>query len=120
MGALIGVRGARIQPVVSEFAGEKIDVFEWSQDPVKLISSALAPARDLLVIPITGERKAAVIAPESQLSPAIGRKGVNVKLASRITGWELDVVSQEEYDQRNSQGHTGEEKPVDTEKTEGD
>ncbi|MDH4183203.1 MAG: transcription termination/antitermination protein NusA, partial [Nitrospinota bacterium] len=102
VGSIIGVRGGRIQPIVSEFSGEKIDIFEWSDDPAKLIQSALTPAKDLLVIPLGQEKKAAVVTPESQLSLAIGKKGVNIKLATKITGWELDVVSQAEYRERKN------------------
>ncbi|MDH5678803.1 MAG: transcription termination factor NusA [Nitrospinota bacterium] len=100
VGSCVGVRGGRIQPIVQELSGEKIDVFEYSDDPAVLIKRALTPARDLMVIPIAGIRKACVVAPESQLSPAIGKKGVNIQMAQRITGWGLDVLSHSQYEER--------------------
>ena len=107
VGACVGVRGGRIQPVVAELSGEKIDLFEWSADPVQMIKSSLTPARDLMVIPIGQEKKACVVAPESQLSPAIGKRGVNIKLATRITGWEMDVISRSQYEERKNRIHFG-------------
>ncbi|MGK7345598.1 MAG: transcription termination factor NusA [Candidatus Nitrospinota bacterium M3_3B_026] len=100
VGALIGVRGGRIQPIVRELSGEKIDVFAWSDDPKKLITAALTPAKDAKVILDKAGRRADVIVPDEQLSPAIGKKGVNVKLAVKLTRWELDVMSQKEYEEK--------------------
>ncbi len=99
VGSCVGVRGGRIQPVVKELSGEKIDVFNWSDDPKKLISSALTPAKNIEVIPARDEKKAYAIAPDDQLSLAIGKKGVNVNLAVNITGWQLDVLSRREYEE---------------------
>lgn len=100
VGACVGVRGGRIQPIVRELSGEKIDVFAWSDDPAKLIASALTPAKDVKVIISEEDRQADVIVPDEQLSPAIGKKGVNVKLAVKLTKWELDVMNQKEYEEK--------------------
>ncbi len=99
VGACVGARGARIQPVAQELGGEKIDILHWKEDPQKLISAALTPAKNLEVIISDKEKKAYVIADDDQLSPAIGKKGVNIRLAVKLTGWELDVMNRKEYDQ---------------------
>ena len=100
VGACVGVRGGRIQPIVRELSGEKIDIFAWSDDPEKLIASALTPAKDVKVILDKEKRRADVIVPDDQLSPAIGKKGVNVTLAVKLTKWELDVMSRKEYEEK--------------------
>ncbi len=106
VGACVGVRGGRIQPIVRELSGEKIDVIQWSDDPKKLIAAALAPAKDIKTVMINEKEKSAeVIVPDDQLSPAIGKKGVNVKLAVKLTGWELDVMNAEEY--KHKKGRLG-------------
>jgi len=99
VGTCVGVRGARIQPVVKELSGEKIDVFAWSDNPEELIASALTPAKNVRVILAESEKRAFAIVPDDQLSPAIGKKGINIRLAIKLTGWELDVMSQHEYEQ---------------------
>jgi len=99
VGACVGVRGGRIQPIVKELANEKIDVFCWDDDPKALIASALVPAKNVEVIPAREEKKAYVIVPDEQLSLAIGKKGVNVRLAVKICRWELDVMSRREYEE---------------------
>ncbi len=99
VGTCVGVRGARIQPVVKELSGEKIDVFAWSDNPEELIASALTPAKNVRVILAESEKRAFAIVPDDQLSPAIGKKGINIRLATKLTGWELDVMSQHEYEQ---------------------
>jgi len=100
VGACIGPHGARIKPVMKELSGEKIDIFPWSEDPKKLIASALTPAKNMKVIPVPNKKFADVIVPDEQLSPAIGKKGVNVKLAVRLTKWDMDVMSQKEYEEK--------------------
>ncbi len=102
VGACVGVRGSRIQPVVKELNNEKIDIFPYSDDPAKLIASALTPAKNLKVIVDAEEKSADVIVAQDQLSPAIGKKGVNVRLAVRLTGWQLDVMSEEEYERKKA------------------
>lgn len=100
VGALIGAQGVRIKPVMKELSGEKIDIFTWSDDPKKLIASALTPAKGLTVIVSEKRKFAEVIAPDDQLSLAIGKRGCNVKLAVQITHWDLDVMSRKEYEEK--------------------
>ncbi len=99
VGACIGARGARIQAVVSELRGEKIDVIRWSPDPSTYIANSLSPARIHEVRLINAdERVAHVIVPEDQLSLAIGKEGQNVRLAARLTGWKIDIKNLAKYD----------------------
>ena len=100
VGACIGARGARIQQVVNELRGEKIDVIKWSSDPIQYILNALSPAKVDLVRLVDPEgQHAHVLVPPDQLSLAIGREGQNVRLAARLTGWKIDVKNSHEYDQ---------------------
>ncbi len=92
VGACIGARGSRIQAVVNELRGEKIDVIRWSPDPATYIANALSPAHvDEVVLLNAEERHALVLVPEDQLSLAIGKEGQNVRLAARLTGWKIDI-----------------------------
>lgn len=98
VGACIGARGSRIQAVVNELKGEKIDVIRWSEDPAEYIANALSPARiDEVELLESEEKHARVILAQNQLSLAIGRDGQNVRLAARLTGWRIDILSKEEY-----------------------
>jgi len=99
VGACIGSRGARIQAVVNELRGEKIDVIRWSPDPSTYIANSLSPAKiyDVRLIN-ANERIAHVIVPEDQLSLAIGKEGQNVRLAARLTGWKIDIKNLAKYD----------------------
>ena len=99
VGACIGARGARIQVVVGELQGEKIDVIRWSPDPATYISNALSPARidEVRLVDPEG-RQAHVLVPVDQLSLAIGKEGQNVRLAARLTGWKIDIKDSEKYD----------------------
>lgn len=98
VGACIGARGSRIQAVVNELRGEKIDVIRWSPDPSTYISNALSPARVIQVILVDPDaRQAQVIVPDDQLSLAIGREGQNVRLAARLTGWKIDIKKASEH-----------------------
>lgn len=90
-GACVGPKGLRIKKINEALNGENIDVFLWSDDPVKLISQALSPAQSLSVMVDTDQRQALVIVPDSQLSLAIGKGGQNVRLASIVTGWKIDI-----------------------------
>jgi N utilization substance protein A len=92
-GACIGKRGSRIQAIVNELKNEKIDIIRWSQDPIEFIHHALAPAKILNVQFNPETNQALVVVPDEQLSLAIGREGVNVRLASRLTGVKLDIKS---------------------------
>ncbi len=99
VGACIGARGSRIQVVVNELRGEKIDVIRWSPDPATYISNALSPARvDEVRLISPDDRQAHVLVPEDQLSLAIGKEGQNVRLAARLTGWKIDIKDSGKYD----------------------
>lgn len=99
VGACIGARGSRIQVVVNELRGEKIDVIRWSPDPATYISNALSPARvDEVRLMNPDDRQAHVLVPEDQLSLAIGKEGQNVRLAARLTGWKIDIKDSGKYD----------------------
>ena len=92
VGACIGARGSRIQAVVNELRGEKIDVIRWSPDPATYIANALSPARiDQVLFTNAEERQALVLVAQDQLSLAIGKEGQNVRLAARLTGWKIDI-----------------------------
>ena len=97
VGACVGLKGSRVQNVVQELQGERIDIVPWSPDPAKYVYNALAPAEVSMVI-VEEERKALlVVVPDDQLSLAIGRQGQNVRLASRLLGWKIDVKSEQRY-----------------------
>ncbi|MEM1308379.1 MAG: transcription termination factor NusA [Cyanobacteria bacterium P01_C01_bin.70] len=99
VGACIGARGSRIQAVVSELRGEKIDVIRYSLDPATYIANALSPARvDEVRLMNPEERQAHVLVPEDQLSLAIGKEGQNVRLAAKLTGWKIDIKDTAKYD----------------------
>jgi N utilization substance protein A len=99
VGACIGARGSRIQVVVNELRGEKIDVIRWSPDPATYIANALSPAKvDEVRLVNPEERQAHVLVPEDQLSLAIGKEGQNVRLAARLTGWKIDIKDTAKYD----------------------
>ena len=98
VGACIGARGSRIQAVVNELRGEKIDVIRWSPDPATYIGNALSPARvDKVELIDTEERHALVLVAQDQLSLAIGKEGQNVRLAARLTGWRIDIKDISSY-----------------------
>ena len=96
VGSCVGLRGIRIQNIVTELQGEKIDVVQWHEDPTVLIANALSPAQVLRVELRKSEQSASVTVPERQLSLAIGREGQNVRLAAKLTGWNIDILSPEE------------------------
>jgi transcription termination/antitermination protein NusA len=96
VGACVGMRGTRVQAVVQELRGEKIDIVPWTTDPAEYVCRALAPAKVSKIIMDEDEHAMEVIVPDDQLSLAIGKKGQNVRLASRLTGWKLDVRSESE------------------------
>jgi N utilization substance protein A len=103
VGACVGMRGVRIQSIVSELDGEKIDVIEWSPDPKEFISKALSPARPLSVkLAMDREmgKTATVAVPDNQLSLAIGREGQNARLAAKLTGWRIDIINATEAAER--------------------
>jgi transcription termination/antitermination protein NusA len=96
VGACVGMRGTRVQAVVQELRGEKIDIVPWTADPAEYVCRALAPAKVSKIIMDEDDHAMEVIVPDDQLSLAIGKKGQNVRLASRLTGWKLDVRSESE------------------------
>ncbi|MGD9971891.1 MAG: transcription termination factor NusA [Desulfatirhabdiaceae bacterium] len=97
VGACVGVKGSRVQNVVQELRGEKIDIIPWHVDPARFVCNALAPAQITRVIIDETNHSMEVIVPDEYLSIAIGKKGQNVKLASKLTSWKLDVKSEQQY-----------------------
>jgi len=94
VGSCVGQRGVRIQTIISELGGEKVDIIEYSEDPAKYISNALAPAKIMGIDIDKTNKKAVVKVSEDKLSLAIGKAGQNVRLAARLTGWKIDIISQ--------------------------
>ena len=105
VGACVGMKGSRVQAVVQELRGEKIDIVPWDPDQAKFVCNALAPAEILRVIVDEENRAMEVVVPDDQLSLAIGKKGQNVRLASRVTNWKLDVRSESEYNELLKEGY---------------
>jgi N utilization substance protein A len=99
VGACVGMKGTRVQSVVQELRGEKIDIVHWIPDPAECVCRALAPAKVSKIIIDDDEHSMEVIVPDDQLSLAIGKKGQNVRLASRLTGWRIDVRSEAEAEE---------------------
>ncbi|MDA8391045.1 MAG: transcription termination factor NusA [Gammaproteobacteria bacterium] len=95
IGACVGMRGSRVQSVSNELGGERVDIIQWSQDPAQFVINALAPAEVLSIVVDEELRSMDVIVDESQLSQVIGRGGQNVRLASELTGWELNIMTEE-------------------------
>jgi len=99
VGSCIGIRGNRIQSIVNELQGEKIDVVSWDSDPKVFISKALSPSEPVHVEFSTGDQTATVVVPDRQLSLAIGKEGQNTRLAARLTGWRLDIKGLTEWEE---------------------
>ena len=97
VGSCVGTRGGRVQAVVDELGGEKIDIINWSEDPGKLISSALSPAKVEMVLIDEKGRSATVVVPDYQLSLAIGKEGQNVRLAAKLCSWKIDIKSHTQF-----------------------
>ena len=100
VGACVGMRGSRVQAVVNELQGEKIDIIQWNPDPATFIVNALAPAEVTKVVLDEDQRRIEVVVPDDQLSLAIGRRGQNVRLASNLTGWEIDIMTEGQESER--------------------
>ena len=97
VGACVGMKGTRVQSIIRELRGEKIDIVEWSEDPVAFVTNALSPAKVQRVSIVDDrDRVMEVIVEDKQLSLAIGKKGQNVRLAAKLTGWRIDIKSEEE------------------------
>ncbi len=94
IGACVGQRGIRVERVVDELHGEKIDIINYSEDPVEFIANALSPAKVVMIYLYEDEKIASVVVPDNQLSLAIGRQGQNARLAAKLTGWKIDIKSQ--------------------------
>ena len=95
IGSCVGNKGSRIQAVLAELGGEKIDLIPWSDEPLEFIAAALSPSPVIRVDAVEGEQRARVIVPNDKLSLAIGKGGMNVRLAAKLTGWKIDVLSEE-------------------------
>jgi transcription termination/antitermination protein NusA len=94
VGACVGTRGARVQAIVNELKGEKIDIVQWTEDPVTFVANALSPSK-VLDVQVDEEAKATtVVVPDYQLSLAIGKRGQNARLAAKLTGWKIDIKSE--------------------------
>jgi N utilization substance protein A len=102
VGPCIGMRGSRVQAVVGELQGEKIDIIQWSEDPAMFIVNALAPAEVAKVVLDEEKNKIEVVVPDDQLSLAIGRRGQNVRLASQLSGWDIDILTEAEESERRT------------------
>ena len=100
VGACVGMRGSRVQAVVNELQGEKIDIIQWSPDAATFIVNALAPAEVVKVVLDEDAERIEVVVPDQQLSLAIGRKGQNVRLASQLTGWDIDIMTEASESER--------------------
>ena len=104
VGACVGMRGSRVQSVVAELQGEKIDIISWSDEPATFIVNALAPAEVTKVVLDEEQNRIEVVVPDEQLSLAIGRRGQNVRLASQLTNWDIDILTEaEESDRRGEE-----------------
>ena len=105
VGACVGTRGNRVQAIVDELHGEKIDIITWSEDPEVLIANVLSPSKvEKVIIPNPEEKSAIVVVPDYQLSLAIGKEGQNVRLAARVSGWKIDIKSQYEASEPEDAG----------------
>jgi transcription termination/antitermination protein NusA len=100
VGACVGMRGSRVQAVVNELQGEKIDIIPWSHDTATFVVNALAPAEVAKVVLDEERERIEVVVPDQQLSLAIGRRGQNVRLASQLTGWDIDILTEQEESER--------------------
>ena len=103
VGPCIGMRGSRVQAVVGELQGEKIDIIQWSPDPATFIVNALAPAEVAKVVLDEETHRIEVVVPDDQLSLAIGRRGQNVRLASQLSGWDIDILTEAEESERRTE-----------------
>src|SRR3989338_7321764 len=99
VGACVGMKGSRVQSVVQELRGEKIDIVSWDADPAKFVCNAISPAEVAKVIINEKDRSMEIIVPDDQLSLAIGKKGQNVRLAAELTGWNIDIYSETKLDE---------------------
>jgi N utilization substance protein A len=113
VGACVGPRGSRVRMVVSELRGEKIDIIPWNTEPARFVAKALSPARVREVYIDDDSRDATVVVPDDQLALAIGKEGLNARLAARLTGWKVDIVSDTEFAQQEAEAAFGGEGDLD-------
>ena len=99
VGACVGPKGSRVKMIVDELEGEKIDIVDYSEDPVVFIKNALSPAKVLKVLTDDEKKFALIVVPNDQLSLAIGKEGQNVRLAAKLTGWKIDIKSEEQFEE---------------------
>jgi N utilization substance protein A len=107
VGACVGPRGSRVRMVVSELRGEKIDIIPWNTEPARFVAKALSPARVREVYIDDETKEATVIVPNDQLALAIGKEGLNARLATRLTGWKIDIQSEQEFAQAEAEAAYG-------------
>lgn len=105
VGACVGMKGARVQNIVQELRGEKVDIVPWNPDPAKFATQALAPAEVSRIILDEDNKSMDIIVPDDQLAQAIGKKGQNVRLAAKLTGWKIDVISESKYSKSLKEGY---------------
>lgn len=103
VGSCVGMKGSRVQNIVQELQGEKIDIVLWDEDVTRFVSNALAPAEVARIVVNENNRKMEVVVPDNQLSLAIGKKGQNVRLAAKLSGWKIDIVSENALAQKTAQ-----------------
>ncbi len=106
VGACVGMKGSRVQAVVQELRGEKIDIVPWDRDPARFVCNAIAPAEVVRVVIDEGNSNMELVVPDAKLSLAIGRRGQNVRLASQLSGWRLDIVSESRFQQIEEEAMT--------------
>ena len=119
VGACVGPRGSRVRMVVSELRGEKIDIIPWNPEPARFVAKALSPARVREVYLDDDAKEATVVVPDDQLALAIGKEGMNARLAHRLTGWKIDIVSDTEFAQQEADAAYGGGEPGDEGDTSG-
>src|SRR5438034_727037 len=107
VGACVGPRGSRVRMVVSELRGEKIDIIPWNNEPARFVAKALSPARVREVYIDDDSREATVVVPDDQLALAIGKEGLNARLAARLTGWKIDITSDSQFAQQEAEAAFG-------------
>jgi N utilization substance protein A len=115
VGACVGPKGNRVQSIVGELKGEKIDIMEWDEDPEIFVARALSPAKVLKVEIFPDNKSALVVVPDYQLSLSIGKEGQNVRLAAKLSGWKIDIISESRYNEKIEEEKSGERKNLNTE-----
>ena len=106
VGTCVGMRGSRVQAVTSELAGERVDIVLWSIEPAQFVINAMAPAEVSSIVVDEDKHSMDLVVAEDQLAQAIGRNGQNIRLASELTGWELNILTEEQSDQKTKEEYT--------------